>query len=443
MIFDESRPVEFQDALPDAVDVVVIGGGVAGICAAYYLAKAGVSVLVCEKGRVAGEQSSRNWGWVRQQGRDPDELPLVTEAIRLWEDIAQDVDVDIGFKRTGVLYCANTPEQLAEYEKWQKFAEEQQLDTRMITADEVDNLLGGAPGKTVGGMLTASDAKAEPFKSVPAIARALQKHGGLVRENCAVRTLVTQGGEVSGVVTEEGEVKAQSVVCAGGAWTTRFLGNLNIWLPQLTVRGTVVRTAPAPEFYSGAAMTGHLGIRRRQDGGYTLATGKTHEHYISRDSVRDLASFLPVLRSGAMAVQLRLNDGLWSRLRAAKHWRADEVSPFEKQRVLNPLPSKRAVRQIQADTRTYFPALADVPIAQAWAGMIDTTPDVVPVMDEAPGIKNCYISTGYSGHGFGIGPGAGKAMADMVMGNPIPHDLSRFRYARFTDGSKMQPGPGI
>ena len=141
MIFDETRPVAFQDALPAAVDTVVIGGGVAGICTAYYLATQGVSVLVCEKGRVAGEQSSRNWGWIRQQGRDPDEVPLAMEANRLWGEISEHLDEDIGFARTGVLFTASDAQELAELERWMKVAERHQLDTRMLTATEVDEVM--------------------------------------------------------------------------------------------------------------------------------------------------------------------------------------------------------------------------------------------------------------------------------------------------------------
>ena len=84
-VLSENSPIIFQDKLPEAADVVIIGGGIAGICAAWFLVKDGVSVLVCEKGRIAGEQSSRNWGWVRQMGRDEAELPIMMDSINLWE----------------------------------------------------------------------------------------------------------------------------------------------------------------------------------------------------------------------------------------------------------------------------------------------------------------------------------------------------------------------
>jgi glycine/D-amino acid oxidase-like deaminating enzyme len=124
-------------------------------------------------------------------------------------------------------------------------------------------------------------------------------------------------------------------------------------------------------------------------------------------------------------------------------WSADEITPFEVARVLNPPPSPVALANIEMQLRQWLPELSDVPIEQAWAGMIDTTPDVVPVMDAIPGYTALFVATGFSGHGFGIGPAAGKTMADMVMGKPVSHDLHRFRFSRFSDGSKMVPGPGI
>ena len=90
-----------------------------------------------------------------------------------------------------------------------------------------------------------------------------------------------------------------------------------------------------------------------------------------------------------------------------------------------------------------MPALAGVAFEEAWAGMIDVTPDVVPVMDEVPQYPGFYLATGFSGHGFGIGPGAGRVMADLVSGDPTPHDLHRFRFGRFWDGSRLEVGPGL
>ncbi len=442
-VITDQSPVKFKDELPTSVEVIIIGGGVIGVCTAWFLAEKGVSVLICEKGRVAGEQSSRNWGWVRQQGRDAAELPIMMDSINAWEKISEEIGSEIGFKRQGIIYLAQHESELEEFEKWLETARLHQLDSHMLSREEVIDHINEKPGVWKGGMITPGDGRAEPFTAVPAIARNLQRKGVLVRENCAVRSIDTEAGKVAGVVTEHGRVKAQSVVCAGGAWSSVFMGNLDVKLPQLTVRATVARTEPSPDFYSGAAAGGGIAIRRRQDGGYTIAPGGTNEHFISADSFRYLFKFLPVIRASARSFRLGFGDDFIKGMLPTRHWSADEITPFEKTRVLNPKPSKNGLAKMRAGLRKYMPSLADVPFAETWAGMIDVTPDVVPVMDEVAAYPGLFLATGFSGHGFGFGPGAGRVMSNMVMGGQPEYELDRFRLSRFTDGTPMVPGPGL
>ena len=333
--------------------------------------------------------------------------------------------------------------QLAEYERWMEIAQQHQLDTRLLSGTEVDALIQDKPGQWIGAMFTPSDGRAEPFKAVPALARAVQRLGGKVIERCAVRDVYLQAGQVAGVLTERGLIGCQSVVVAGGAWSSLFLANLGINLPQLTVRATVARTAPAKDIYSGNAALGEVAIRRRQDGGYTIAASDTNEHYIGADSFRHFFKFLPALYSARGYVNLRLDGDVVERFSRPRQWAADQETVFERYRVLNPEPSAKALNKMRQGLAKRAPALAQLAFEEAWAGMIDVTPDVVPVMDQLPQHAGLFVATGFSGHGFGIGPGAGQVMADMVLGNAAKHDLQRFRFSRFSDGSKMRPGPGL
>jgi glycine/D-amino acid oxidase-like deaminating enzyme len=443
VIYDGHTPAEHLGPLPESVDVVVIGAGVIGISTAWFLAQRGVSVLVCDKGRVACEQSSRNWGWIRQQARDPAELPIMIDSINAWDTLSRELDTDIGFTRQGVLYAAGTDAELARHEAWLDTAAQHQVDTRMLTGGEVDALIQDKQGQWRGGMFTPSDGRAEPWKAVPALAKALVQRGGQIREACAVRAIDQEGGRVTGVVTEHGRVRAQSVVCAAGAWSTLFLANLGVNLPQLSVRATVARTQPGPEIYSGNAALGEIAIRRRQDGGYTVAASSMNEHLIGADSFRHFFKFLPTLAASAGYIRMRFGGEIIERLLPVRRWADDEETPFERHRVLNPAPSQAAIKKMHAGLAKRVPGIAGGEFAEAWAGMIDVTPDVVPVMDEVSTAPGLYLATGFSGHGFGIGPGAGKVMADLVTGRTPAHDLSRFRLARFTDGSRMRPGPGL
>ncbi len=442
-VLSENSPIIFQDKLPEAADVVIIGGGIAGICAAWFLVKDGVSVLVCEKGRIAGEQSSRNWGWVRQMGRDEAELPIMMDSINLWEGLAQEIGEDVGFRRGGILFLAENEQEQEEFEQWLAIAKQRQLDSRPLGRGELQKLVDGGGNRWHGAIYTPSDGRAEPFKAVPTIARAAQRAGCSIIENCAVRTIETQAGRTSAVITELGRVRANAVLCAGGAWSTMFLGNLGVTLPQLVVRGTVARTGAAPEVFPGCAASHRFAFRRREDGGYTLALSDYLEHFPGADSIRRLVTFWPAFKQIRKAIKLRLGMDLFARMFPQRRWQADEITPFERIRVLNPEPCPWAVSELRKRMVDHLPALAEVGIEESWAGMIEATPDFVPVLDQVPGYPGFYLATGFSGHGFGIGPGAGRIMARLLQGKPAGYDLGRFRFTRFSDGSPIIPGPAL
>ena len=172
-MINASTPVRFRDPLPEATDVVVVGGGVIGVFAALYLRRLGKDVVLCEKGRIAGEQSSRNWGWVRCQNRDLAELPLAMEAQQLWKAVDEEVKGATGLAQTGILQAFYTEKQMAKMHFWLEVAAQHGLDSRFITGAEVGEITGTGRAYA-GGLHTPSDCRAEPWAAVPAVA-------GLVR----------------------------------------------------------------------------------------------------------------------------------------------------------------------------------------------------------------------------------------------------------------------
>src|ERR1700683_3139267 len=112
------RAASSDTELPARADVVVIGGGIVGVSAALHLAKKGVSVALCEKGRIAGEQSSRQWGWCRTMGRDPAEIPLAIESLRLWAGMNQEVGAETGFRNAGILYLCESQRDVDRHSAW-------------------------------------------------------------------------------------------------------------------------------------------------------------------------------------------------------------------------------------------------------------------------------------------------------------------------------------
>lgn len=436
-------PVSFADPLPGACDVVIIGGGIAGVATALFLARQGMQVLICEKGRIAAEQSSRNWGWVRQQGRDPAELPIMIESLRHWQAFQDRLGDQVGLRRTGVTYLAKDGASLARYEDWLQHARAHGLDSRMVSQAELQAILPNS-AEWIGGLTTPSDARAEPWTAVPALASLAHGMGVKIVENCAVRVLDIQNGEVSGVMTEAGPVRASRVLLAGGAWSGLFARNAGLRIPQLAVRGTVAATVPLPAFHEGAIVDSGFALRRRLDKGYTLAPGVGHDFWIGPDAFRYFRTYLPQLRREQAHTRIRpvgprhYPDGWLTRRR----WRAGDVTPFERVRVLDPPPNQARLKRLQQDFETAFPQIGHLRLRRAWAGMIDVMPDEVPVLDETP-IRGFFVATGLSGHGFGIGPGVGRVMADLIRGQPPGHDLARFRFGRFTDGTALELGPSL
>jgi glycine/D-amino acid oxidase-like deaminating enzyme len=429
--------------IPRAVDVAIIGGGIIGCSAAYCLARQGVSVALFEKGRIAGEQSGRNWGWVRQQGRSPIELPLMIRSLRLWQGLSVDLGEDIGFRQGGSLYLAEDSAQLTELGEWLAVARAYDVDTRLLSGAELDAVLKSEAGKWAGALYTASDARAEPNRAAPAIARGARRSGAHVITQCAVRGVERAAGKTGGVITEHGAVCAPVVICAGGAWTRMFCRSLGITVPQLMVLGTVARTAPAALVLDGQAWSPAVAIRRRADGGYTVAHGSSNTHALTPATFRFATKFFPALRQGYKSLRLTIGREFFQALAEPGRWDLDAPSPFERERVLDPAPEPRMLGQMRGALRTWFPEIAAAPFVETWGGMIETSPDVLPIISGVGGLEGFFIATGFSGHGFGIGPGAGQLIADMVRGKGDPAELSAFRLRRFFDGSPIRPGPSL
>jgi glycine/D-amino acid oxidase-like deaminating enzyme len=118
-----TKPFAQHETIPARADVVVIGGGIVGVSTAWFLASQGVVVVLCEKGHIAGEQSGRNWGWVRVQGRDEREIPMMLESMRIWESLEDEIGEAVGFTRGGCFFTANTSKELQSFEDWVGVAE--------------------------------------------------------------------------------------------------------------------------------------------------------------------------------------------------------------------------------------------------------------------------------------------------------------------------------
>lgn len=443
-VINENSPIEHFAPLPSEADAVVIGGGIIGVMTAWELAKAGLKTVLLEKGRIAGEQSSRNWGWIRAQGRDIAELGIMLDAQTMWPELDKRAG-GVGLTQTGTLFMARDDQAMAGFQNWLDDAAPYQLASKLLSVHELADHIPRANARWAGALYTPSDYRAEPWIAVPALARAAVKDGAAIIENCAVRMLDIEGGKVTGVITEQGRIKSSRVALAGGAWSSLLLRRHGVSIPQLSVRASVAATEQLPDVANDNAVDDRLAWRRRVDGGYSLAPSGFHELFLGPDAFRAFARFMPQL----------LQDPLGTRYlpAAPKHfpdawgtkrrWAGDQISPFERMRILDPAPNAAKVRKLARDFAATFPSLGEVRIKKAWAGMIDVMPDVVPVVDSCAPLPGLTICTGMCGHGFGIGPAFGRITAKLMQGSDTGHDLSRFRLGRFSDGSKLVLGPNL
>ncbi|MEX0285706.1 MAG: NAD(P)/FAD-dependent oxidoreductase [Paracoccaceae bacterium] len=448
MTFPFALPSEPEHGgdLPAEADVVVIGGGVAGTSAALFLQQKGLRVVLLEKGRIAAEQSSRNWGWVRVQGRDPAEIPIALEARQHWAALDQRAGGRTGLKQVGVTYLAQTEKDNQGFQDWLKVAQDYQLDSRFLDENEVKNHLPNAQAKWPGALLTPSDMKAEPWQAVPELGRIAAEDGVVVRESCAARALDLEAGRVTGVFTEHGRIATNAVVLAAGAWSRLFLKRHGVVIPQLAVRSSAMATEPLPDVFGGAAADGVFSFRRREDGGYTVTPSGYSELFIGPDAFASFRAYLPVIRDPKeynyhlRGPAPRGYPDAWG---TPRRWAEDAESPFERMRILNPEPNRRKLDEIRDMFARIFPDVGDVRIKAKWAGMIDTLPDLLPVVDHVEALPGLTVCTGLSGHGFGIGTAYGRIVADLVTGGNVGHDLHALRMSRFYDGTKLLPGPGL
>ena len=420
-------------------DVVVIGAGIVGCATAYFLARRGVRVVVVERGAVPGEQSRKNWGFVRQQGRDPNEMPLVMEANRMWRGLERELGADIEWVQGGNLALAADEVRMARLEAWLPVAREFGLETRLLRARALQAVVPGLAGVWAGGMHTPGDGHADPEKTTDAFARAARAHGAVLHLECAVHAVGTRAGAVSGVVTDRGDLRAPWLVCAAGAWSSRLARTLGVTLPQRWVRGTVARTTPAPPVTACAVWGPGVAFRQRRDGSFNIAAGGALDHDITLDSVRQLRFFLPNAWKNKAMFRFHVGRPLLRSLLATLPASAARRRPLVWDRGIEPTPNSAKVRRGLAELQRVLPALPPLEIARSWAGYIDATPDLVPVLGEVPQLKGFVLATGFSGHGFAMGPIAGRLISELIVDGKPSLDISAFRFSRFAEGAIGRP----
>lgn len=435
---DSHRPDTVSSGtIPDTADVVIVGGGIIGAAAAYYLSKSGLHVVLVEKDEIASQQSGRNWGFIRTQYRDLAELPLAKLALSMWLSLEGELGLSIGWRQNGCIFVAESETQYERYSAWQADAKDMAADAVMLSGAETAKLVPGLRTPVAGALYTPTDGQAEPRPATVAFARAARRSGARILENCGALEIETSGGSVSGVLTERGLIKAPAVVCAAGATSHRFLRGLNLTLPQQIVRNTVSLTAPM-EAVSAACFCGvGIGIRRRPDGSCILSSESAVDIDLTLESLRAARFFLPGLIDHWDTFSIKLGAPFLASLQS-RFSAMNGNSPIEP-RQPKVTPNTRRVGKTVELLNRHFALSKPVSIVKSWAGYIDVLPDAIPVIDCPSSVTGLVVATGFSGHGFGLAPAVGTTIARLCTGTEPETPLDDFRLDRFIEGTYKPP----
>jgi sarcosine oxidase, subunit beta len=375
---------------------VVVGGGITGCAAAWTLALAGHTVRLFEQHHIAAMASGWTLGGVRQSGRHPAELPLARAAVALWPGLADALGHETGYFQHGNLRLARTADEAAVI---RKLVEDQNRQGLALTfLDGSDAVRTAAPAiseSVVAASYCATDGFADPVAATNAFAQAAGQHGASIETGIRVYQIVMRHGRVCGVETSQGFAEVDGVIVAAGTHSPGLLAPLGLILPLAVTLVQVVQTEPAPSCFNqvfGVANADCAG-RQEPDGRFRFTSG------------------VSVFEGDA---------DTWTEAGLA--------------------PSTANVTALRNRVGAVLSIAAQTPVARSWGGLIDLTPDHLPVIDAPRTHHGLVIAAGFSGHGFGIGPVTGTLAAELAMGAEPAHDLLAFRLARFgSNDAAFQP----
>jgi glycine/D-amino acid oxidase-like deaminating enzyme len=414
------------------VDVAIVGGGIVGCSTALSLARKGVSVTIFERGKIASEQSSRAWGFIRRQGRNQAELPLAVEALELWADLTSKFGAEATqFTRSGILVPAETAADEERIRDGHEVARRFGLSTQLLDAAGVRKAIPELAGQWRGGLFTADDAHADPALSTRTIAAAAREAGVTILEDTPVFRIDWDKPMRPKLLTSKGAFEAGTLVLANGIGAPVLAASAGIRLPIQIVKSSVGRTRKAPPFTRIAVWGPGTAYRPSMDGAFIIGNGYRGmgiDYEITVDSLRSMRHFLPAYKNNWRQLHLKIGADFTHQL-GARFSRRKAV-----QALPEPKPNMRKVLANLAAFRRLFPHLETIELEKAWAGRLDITPDVIPIIDRPTPEFNLFVAAGFSGHGFALGPSIGKQVGEWITRGSPSIDLSAFALARFEKG---------
>lgn len=366
-------------------EVIIIGGGVIGCAAAYYLTKKGASVLVLEgSDHIGNGGSSRNGGGVRQSGRDPRELPLAMYGIKnLWPTLSEELEVDCEYHQDGNLRLGKTEKHREILTGLADRARACGLDVNMIDGDEVRRINPYLSEEVICASWCPTDGHANPLTTTLGFYKMARKLGAHFITGEKVVKIGMVQGKARKVITENNVYEGETIVMAAGLASRPILGTVGIDIPMQPAMLEALVTEAEPHMFDQM-----LGTAEADFYGHQTKHG----------------SFVFGGSSG--------------------------LEPFAKDNGLqmcNSITAPCICRGIMK----YFPALRDAKIVRTWAGWMDLCADKVPVIDKIDEVPGLVAACGFSGHGFGIAPAVGEQLSELILMGGTTVDIEPLRYGRF------------
>jgi sarcosine oxidase subunit beta len=369
-------------------DVVVIGAGIVGASTAYYLARAGVDVMLVDRRHpiAGGTASQASAGGVRQQGRVPVEMPLAIYSINLWGSLAEELETDLQYRRDGMTVVTDDESLIPSLE--QRVAQEQSLglNIRMVRGAELHDFIPGLSPRILAGSYCPTDGHADPLSTINALVDAARRHGARTKWQCPVENLVIENGRVIAVKTSDGSIGCRYVVLAAGYWSRAIAAAAGIDLPLVYFPLQMMVTARQPHVLDQVLGWVNHGISLKQvpSGGFVVGGGWPGQ--------ADPETYQTRLLPGSMA-------------------------------------------KSSGTTVSLFPSLAGIPIVRAWLGIEAFCIDEMQIVGPAGAADGLIVAAGFSGHGFAVGPGIGSLIAQFILTGLWPDMLMPFGLERFQANS--------
>ena len=366
-------------------EVVIIGGGVIGCAAAYYLAKDGVSVIVLEKSDYIGNgASSRNGGGVRQSGRDPRELPLAMYGIEnLWPTLSEELGVNVEYHKEGNLRLGKTERHLQILQGLTDRATACGLDVRMINGDEVRQINPYLTDEVIGASWCPTDGHANPLTTTLGFYKRARELGAVFLTGETVLEIRKIKGVARQVITESGIYEGEQIIVASGYESRKIVSTVGIDIPMRKELIEALVTEAEPKMFGQMLGTADADFYGHQTNhGSFVFGGATGMEDVNKDNGMQATSSItaPCICRGIMK---------------------------------------------------YIPKLADAKIVRTWGGYEDICTDGVPVISKISEVPGLVVACAFTGHGFGISPVVGLLLSQMVQNKKMALDINELRYDRF------------